>query len=111
MTTVIDLASLALALAFALAGSSVLMLSQSRNWRKVTGRIDSAPSRARLGWLLVGLAFVPSAWRDGIGFALLVWPLIFAVAAFGVAIIVAFRPRAFHRLALLLAPETIQPRR
>jgi hypothetical protein len=106
MTTVIDLASLALALAFALAGSSVLMLSQSRNWRKVTGRVDSAPSRARLGWLLVGLAFVPTAWHDGIGFALLLWPLMFAAAAFCVAIVLAFRPRVFRRLALIFIPAT-----
>lgn len=97
-----SLVALALAFALMLVGVSMLMLWQPRNWRKVTGEASSSPAQARLGWLLVMAAYVPCALCDGAGFAFLLWPLIFALAAFGIAIILSFSPRVFRSLARLL---------
>lgn len=90
----------ALALAFALAGCAALAVSQIRNWRKVMGTAAAAPKSARrTGWALSIAALIPCVIHDGVAFAMLVWPLMLAVAALAIAMALAYHPRILTPIA------------
>lgn len=96
--------SLLFAAAFAFLGCASLALSQSRNWRAVTGAtlLTSTQRTVRLtGWVLLIAALALCIARDGVGFAALTWPLLFAAGAFVVAMILSFRPRLLKPAARL----------
>lgn len=79
----------------ALLGCIALALSLKGNWRLVTGASISPPCKKtarRAGWLLLSLALLACIISDGIGFAALIWPLLFAVASGIVAMTLSFQP-------------------
>jgi hypothetical protein len=88
-----SLACFALAFVFAMAGLAALSVSQTRNWRKVMGTAAAAPKNARrTGWALLIAALIPCVIHDGVAFAVLVWPLMLAVAALANAMTLTFCP-------------------
>lgn len=87
------------------AGCVLLALSQRRNWRLVSDDKRGKPPRtAAIGWSLVLLGLPPCILRDGGSFAALLWPLVFAAAAIGVAMVLAYRPSWLRFVAATL-PE------
>lgn len=88
-------------------GCASLALSLKRNWIAVAGEplvTREAAILRRAGWLLLLAALLPCWLRDGPGFAALMWPLLFALSAFLVALTLGFR-------AALLRPMTVFYRR
>ncbi len=106
-----DLAFLLLACALALLGGVLLALSQSRNWRVVTGDRNAPPkarSMRRLGWLLALGALAPCVMRDGWSFAALLWPLVLGVAALLVAMTLSFCPHWMKPVAGALSGKGVR---
>ena len=96
MSIWIDIAWLVFASLFAFLGCALLAISQDRNWRTVMGG-SPRPTTAQIarwtGWVFVFSALVACVMRDGGSFAALLWPLLLALAAFAVAMILAYEPR------------------
>jgi len=79
-----------------------LALGLPRNWKLVTGEPLAEPVQAivrRTGWAVLFLALLICVVGDGGGFAALIWPLLFALAAFVTAMALSFRPGALLPLA------------
>lgn len=83
-------------------GCAWLALGQKKNWRTVTG--GNTPPRAcvGLGWMFVLATLISCVMRDGVSFAAILWPLIFATAAFLVAMTLAYRTQWLKPLASIL---------
>ena len=73
-------------------GMALLSLSQPRNWRTV-GLGGKIGSYARpLGWGLVVSSLGLTWLRDGLSFAILIWPMFIAASAVSIALMLAYRP-------------------
>lgn len=106
MSSALSICLLIGALGLCTAGCILLALSQKRNWRDVlNNRAASPPKTAATGWLLVCGALVPCAVRDGVSFAALVWPLLFACAAVATAMTLTYRPSWLKPVAHALDTE------
>ena len=102
MTDAAGIACLGLAVTLSLFGFALLALSQDKHWRTVAGAKGPPPSKALVrgaGWTLVLVALAPCVVRDGGAFAALLWPLLLTVCAFGVAMLIAYRPRWLRPIA------------
>lgn len=83
-------------------GCASLALSLSRNWLAVVGEPLGAGGIAmlrRTAWFVLFAALLLCVIRDGAGFAALVWPLLFALSAFLVAITLAFKAALLRPVA------------
>lgn len=95
----------ALAVLSALLGCAFLALSQNRNWRDI---VSCKPSErmtrlARMaGCTFVFASLVFCVIRDGASFAALLWPLLFATAAFTIAMTLAYQRGLMGPLASAL---------
>ena len=99
MNPIVAIALLVLAYTICLLGCALLALSQTRHWRAVlNNRRADPPKVAKIGWLLVFTSLVPCVLRDGWSFAALLWPLIFAVSAMTIAMMLTYRPAALRVL-------------
>lgn len=78
---------------------ALLALSQDRNWRTVGLAQARAPYGRGLGWAFLTASLVPVLLRDGLSFAALLWPMLIAASAIGVAMILAYRPALLRPLA------------
>ena len=100
MNLLFDTAMLGFGLGISFLGCALLALSQSRNWRKVSGDSKTDPLRSvRAGWALVMLALLPCVLRDGGSFAALLWPLLFACGAMTTALLLTYKPQWLRPLA------------
>ncbi len=93
---------LLLAGAFVLLACASLALGLPSNWKLVTGEPLAGHVQKivrRSGWGALFLALVISIVRDGAGFAALIWPLLFALAAFATAMALSYRPSILLGLA------------
>lgn len=90
------------AAALTLLACASLALGLPRNWKRVTGQALADPVRAivrRSGRAALLLALAVCVARDGAGFAALIWPLLFASAAFATAMSLSYRPGMLLGLA------------
>ena len=86
-------------------GMALLALSHPRNWRTVGlgGEIESYARRLGRGLVVMSLGLT---WmRDGLNFAILIWPMFIAAAALSIALLLAHRPRFLRRVAKPLQRE------
>ncbi|MEM1133048.1 MAG: DUF3325 domain-containing protein [Pseudomonadota bacterium] len=93
---------LALAFVLSLAGCAMLAMTQKPHWRAITDSKSNPPKTAIPGWLCIAAALVPCIIRDGISFAMLLWPLIFALAAFSIAMTLTYKPSLMRPFSALL---------
>ncbi|MEM1147644.1 MAG: DUF3325 family protein [Pseudomonadota bacterium] len=86
-------------------GLLLIALSQRRNWR--TLGLDGAGMRiARpLGWALLVAAFGLSWLRDGMSFAMLIWPMLIALSAISIALLLAHRPSILRVFAKMIQTQ------
>lgn len=80
---------------FSLAGCSLLALNQKKHVATVFGRGSHPPlgsGTPAMGWILLGVAMIPSMLGDRPGFAILYWLLSIGGSALIVVLLLAFRP-------------------
>jgi hypothetical protein len=93
---------LSIAVVLTLLACASLALGLPRNWKLVTGEALAEPVQTivrRTGWTALFMALLTCVLRDGAGFAVLIWPLLFALAAFVTAMALSFRPVVLRSLA------------
>lgn len=86
---------LIIAISMAFFSCACLAISQPNHFRSVTGGSLSVPQKRQLrwvGWTLLFLSLAACILRDGVSFAVLLWPLLFAVSSFAVAMLLAYKP-------------------
>ncbi|MEM0985100.1 MAG: DUF3325 domain-containing protein [Pseudomonadota bacterium] len=106
MSVTNDALFLFLAALTAIIGCALLALSQSRNWREVIGGKppELTPRLAKwTGWIFIFASLVFCVLRDGGSFAAILWPLLFAVGALSVAMLLAYRPSCLKPVSAILA--------
>ena len=87
-----------------LMGCALLALTQAHHWRKVTTSPMPAAIKAKLmAILFLSISFFLTLIEQGLGFALPIWLLFFALASFLIAMLLAFKPIAFLVICQLLA--------
>lgn len=83
-------------------GCMSLALSQHRHWKIVTGTMLVARTKKAIrviGWALLGVALLVCIEAEGLGFAVLIWPLLIAAGSFIVAMLLSFRPGLLRLVA------------
>ena len=96
-----------IAISTAFFSCAYLAISQPNHFRSATSSSLSPPLKKRLrwiGWTLLFLSLAACILRDGVSFAALLWPLLFAVSSFAVAMLLAYKPdwlRGFIRFLRL----------
>lgn len=91
-----------LTLAACIFGMAWLALSMTVHWQQACSALPAATRLRRLrlqGWLALAVGLGCALAADHPGMAMLVWPLALAVAAFTVALLLAFRPHWLRPLA------------
>ncbi|MEO1306301.1 MAG: DUF3325 family protein [Pseudomonadota bacterium] len=86
-------------------GMALLALSQPRNWRALRLSGEIRPYARPLGWGLVALSLGLTWLRDGLNFAILIWPMFIAVSALCIALLLAHRPGFLRGVAKPLQTE------
>ena len=99
MNAVTSTGLLLAALALAFAGFLLLAITQRRRWPAISGCDDKAPAGlGRAGWALVLCSSLPCLYRDTPGVAALLWPLVLAVAAWTVVIVLTWYRTGLERM-------------
>lgn len=80
---------------FAFSGFALFAMSQAKHWRRIVGA-KKDPPRPRIkrvaGAALLLAALACALLRDGPSFGAILWALALSVAAFAVAMVLAWRP-------------------
>ena len=80
----------------AFTGCGMLALSQDRHWSRAFGAPAQTTTKSYLkwgGWALVVASLVFCTLRDGGSFAALLWPMLIALGAISVAMVLAYLPK------------------
>ena len=74
---------------------TLMALRQKKHWQTVTSTPHHSQISQRLNitaWILCSLSFALCVAAEGLSFAVLLWPLLFALASLSTALMIAFKP-------------------
>lgn len=102
MTGVGKVVLLIMATSFCGIGMVYLALSQRRNWNVFGSYRIKRTQTQTVGSVFLLASLATSAVRDGVSFAALIWPMLVAVQALTVGMIMAFKPRWLRPFAKIV---------